>query len=91
MLCCASIVFLSRSEPGVICMKDDDFGGTKTKEFCDWRKIITTELFLTNQWFAQFFWCTKKILYFRFSFFFSLAETTPYSARPGRVRLRFSF
>ena len=25
MLCCASIAFLSRPEPGVICMIDDDF------------------------------------------------------------------
>jgi hypothetical protein len=48
MLSCASIVFLSRPEPGVICMTDGDFarvvatkkGETKTKQFCDWRKMI---------------------------------------------------
>ena len=59
VLCCASIAFFSRPESGVICMTDDDFarvvgdkgkekeGEMKTKQICDWRKII--RIIFTNQ------------------------------------------
>jgi len=100
MLYCASIVFFSRPESGVICMTDGDFVRVvgdkgkgkeekrRRKKFVIGEKLIRI-IFDQSTILPNFLHACKKILFFRFSFF-SLAETTPLGAL-AEVRLRFSF
>jgi hypothetical protein len=66
-------------------------GETKTKEICDWRKLIRI-IFGQSTILPNFLRARKKILFFYF-YFFSLAETTPlgFLRALAEVRLRFSF
>jgi hypothetical protein len=99
MLYCTSIVFLSRPEPGVICMTDDDFvhvvgdKGRRKKEKRRRGDFVIGEnqlaLFLTNQRFRPIF-CMPPKKIFSFASVFLIDRDHPLRAL-AEVRLRFPF